>query len=171
MRLNNAVSLIMNRNKILIVILCWISSLTIVAIISSRFATNEVKKHYDPYTVEEIIDMGTGWKFTIANQYLDGGSWDLGFVNENGLFIFLRINYFIGEEYAYREFYLSKSLRPDRDLIEVVRGSDLENKLINLIENSKDLNTDECKVLPDKSAVVALLKSRDIQINLDNPES
>lgn len=160
----------MSRYKILIAILCWISSLAIVAIISSRVATNEMKKQYDPLTVEEIIDIGSGWQFAIANQYLDGGSWDLGFLDRNGLFVFVRIDYYIGEDHAYRKFYLSKSLRPDRDFIEVLRGSDLENKLINLIENSKDLNTDECKIFPDKSAVVALLKSRDIQITIENPE-
>ncbi len=56
-----------------------------------------------------------------------------------------------------------------RDSTEVIRGSDLESKVINLIEESRDLNTDECKVLPEKSAVVALLKSRDTRIVIDNP--
>lgn len=163
----------MKRYKITIAILLWLLSLTIVALVSSRIATIKVKDKYDPFTIEEIVSLGGYWSYATAEQYSDGGSYDLGFHDQtNSLFIYLRIDYSLGVEHEYRKFYIRKGMMHERqNFIEVVRGSDLENKVINLVDRSFDLNTESCKSLPDKEEIVALLKSRDLNIMIDNPRT
>jgi hypothetical protein len=159
----------MQRSKIFMVILSWLSSLVIIAKVSFHVASVEAKKHYDPFTVEDIIKYGSNWQFTLANHYLDGGSWDLGFLDSNGYFIYVRIDHSLSAKHEYRKFYLSKSLTHKRDFLEIMRGSALESDIIKLIESSRDLNTDDCRVLPDKNAVIDLLKSRDLETIIENP--
>ena len=155
----------MSRYRVFIAILLWVLSLEIVASVATRVAKNK----YEPFSVEELADMGAHWQFASATQYSDGGTWRLGFEEGSGYIIYVTINFSLGVEHEYREFSLSKSSIIGSDSVEIGRGTDLESKVSDLIEKSWDMNTNECTFLPERSSIVALLKSRDLRITIHNP--
>jgi hypothetical protein len=159
----------MKGSKIFIAAFLWIASLAITSIVSSRMIANKVRNHYDPLSLEEIVNFGNGWQYLLALNYLDGGSWDLGFLDTSGNFVFLRINYSLNEDHKYRKFYLSKSLKGNREFLEIKQGSKLESQVIDLIQGSRYLHDQERNSFPDKSIIVELLKTRDLGIIISPP--
>ncbi|MCP5537308.1 MAG: hypothetical protein H7A51_13890 [Akkermansiaceae bacterium] len=113
----------------------------------------------------ELLDRGKYWSYRTSDMFADGGSVIMGFINGNGEIIYVWFDFSIGgEKYDYRRCFLQESYN-DPDAVEILQGSDLESKVITLIEESRSHEALD-KIMPSRDKAIQILKSRDLNIRL-----
>lgn len=107
------------------------------------------------------------WRYRTADMFMDGGSVIMGFINGNGevLYVFFDYSTESSEDTkAYRKCKLQRTYN-DKMAVEIPRGSELEGKVISLIEDAYCHEALE-KILPSRDKAVEILKTRSIDLRL-----
>ena len=100
-------------------------------------------------------------------MFTDGGSVVMGFINGNGEVLYVFFDYSIGSSHdpkAYRKCKLQRNYN-DKRAVEIPPGSELECKVISLIEKAECHEVLE-KILPRRDKAIEILKTRNIDLKL-----
>jgi hypothetical protein len=109
------------------------------------------------------LDLDGFWQYRTADYFLDGGSVVMGFINGNGEVLYVFFDFSMGT-HEYRECRLQRTYN-DKDAITILPGSDLERKVITLIENAHSIEVLE-KFLPNRGRAIEIIKTRKLELRL-----
>ena len=95
------------------------------------------------------LDLDGFWMYRTADMFMDGGSVVMGFINGNGEVLYVFFDYSIGsseDPKGYRKCKLQRTYN-DKGSVEIPPGSEIEGKVISLIEKANCHEVLE-KILP-----------------------
>lgn len=123
--------------------------------------SSSLPKHMEHFQLDGF------WTYRTAQSFLDGGSMSLGFFDKNGDVLYVCYDFSMHSSPKYRRCYLRKTYNDNKG-VELIPKSDLENKIILLIEKSI-CGGDLVKILPSRDEAIKILKTRDLKLRFSVP--
>jgi len=118
--------------------------------------------------VTTLLESGSYWSYRTADVFADGGSVAMGFINSNGEVLYVIFDYSIYMDKNYRPCRLKRTYH-DSGAVEILPGSELERKVLALIENA--ICPEELEaMLPLRDKAKEILKTRSLELNLMDSE-
>jgi hypothetical protein len=138
--------------------------LTMLLLVSCK-ETNNSSATPEPSSIANL-ELDGFWMYRTADMFTDGGSVVMGFINGNGEVLYVFFDYSIGSSEAkgYRKCKLQR-IYNDKGAVEIPPGSELEDKVISLIEKAHCQEVLE-KILPSRDKAIEILKTRNIDLKL-----
>jgi hypothetical protein len=139
--------------------------LTMLLLVSCKESNNNTATP-EPSSIANL-ELDGFWMYRTADMFMDGGSVVMGFINGNGEVLYVFFDYSIGsseDPKAYRKCKLQRTYN-DKMAVEIPPGSELEGKVISLIEKAHCHEALE-KILPSRDKAVEILKTRSIDLRL-----
>jgi len=105
------------------------------------------------------------WTYRTADYFWDGGSFVMGFINGNGEVLYVFFDYSLNMSKNYRPCWLKRTYN-DSGAVEILPGSELERKVLTLIENADYCSKELEAMLPSRSEAMRIIRSRDLKLKL-----
>lgn len=124
---------------------------------------------YRDFTAQEIFEIGSGWQYTTVQQ-MGAYAWLIGLQDKHGLVFYLDLRYpcavgsneLLGSK-KWRAF-LCKSSYSHQDNVEVLAGSSMEARLLEILEEAASQSAGGSNWLDDRSTIIEIVKTRKPEI-------